>query len=104
MLFREHLSMETDGLNSEELVSKSLGQWKSLSADEKKSWNAKAKAKAEGLGHDTEIFAQESKVLDINENCASKKSAPTLQEVKENANQSKNRAKSKLAAFAFKKT
>jgi len=104
MLFREHLSMETDGLNSEELVSKSLGQWKSLSTDEKKSWNAKAKAKAEGLGHDTEIFAQESKVLDINENCASKKSAPTLQEVKENANQSKNIAKSKLAAFAFKKT
>ena len=94
--------MEKDGLTSEELVNKSLEQWKSLSAEEKKSWNAKAMA--EGLGNDTKICQQESKILDGNDNCASRKSAPTLQEVKENADQSKNRAKSKLAAFAFKKT
>ena len=65
MLFREHLCTEMDTLNNEELVAKSLEEWKQLSAEEKKLWNAKAKK--EGQERENNMDTHESEVLDMKE-------------------------------------
>ena len=102
MLFREHLSTQIEGLSSEELVSKSLEEWKSLSAEEKKTWNAKAKGEC---GKNESLSGtHKSIIVDANENDAGKNKIKTLNEVKEKTKQSTNSSKSKLAGFAFKKT
>ena len=90
-----------DALNNEELVAKSLEEWKRLSAEEKKVWNAKARK--EGQEGETNMDTHESKMKDVKENYADRKVTETLREVNENRTQNTISAKSKLASFAFKK-
>lgn len=96
MLFREHLEANLEGLDGEELVSKSLEEWKSLSADEKKTWNCKAKNESgkDGKCNETQKIAN----MNVNSN------NNTINEPIERRNENSLSSRSKLAAFAFKKT
>ena len=80
-----------------ELVSMSLEEWKGLSADEKKTWNDKAAI--ENLRDESNQNAKEVKKLDLKSH-ASTNSVKAICE----ADESTQTAKSKLAAFAFKRT
>lgn len=99
MLFRESLASEWECSDSEELVSKCLEKWKSLSANDKKTWNEMARNEG-GKG---EIRTGKHGRLDLNDNKGDHGVTKTLNEAKETTNECTQSSTSKLAAFAFKK-
>ena len=82
-------------------MKKSLEEWKNLSADEKKSWNMKAKG--DQMSEDASNGEKPEKIMkDANGN-SDKGPVKILDELKAKTNSSAQNTKSKLAAFAFQK-
>eukprot|EP00112_Aurelia_sp_Birch-Aquarium-sp1_P022414 Seg631.2 transcript_id=Seg631.2/GoldUCD/mRNA.D3Y31 product="WD repeat and HMG-box DNA-binding protein 1" protein_id=Seg631.2/GoldUCD/D3Y31 len=100
-LFREHFTAEETELDNEELVKKSLEEWKNLPADEKKSWNMKAKG--EPISGDASNGEKSEKIVNEANGSSDKGHVKSLDEVKAKTNASAQNTKSKLAAFAFQK-
>ena len=82
-------------------MKKSLEEWKNLSADEKKSWNMKAKG--EPMSEDASNGEKSEKIINDANGNSDKGPVKSLDEVKAKANNSAQNTKSKLAAFAFQK-